>query len=360
MNSWIPNILLIAKDRIRQAIEFLKCKFQIPALASLFAGYTSISVFFYAYHEWHLPWHYIFFLCCFAVLFHSLLFLGIIWIAYQYWKETYHPLYELTAFFGLVVALFFTELLQARLGKLILVSLILLFLLLRVVRQKVLCRILIISISVLTSGLLSFQALQKGEILASYYLYKNKYTFEELDFKKWVIGSEKDFWNPVLEIGFQISPSGSYFFTPEVLDIKERTGIGQLVGVLSSSENDPNRYPSIRIFYFPSFVHFGPNEAKKEMQEYLRALVSKREMEDLQEIVSEENQSYILDSKFWTFYDILRPRYAKTGYILLENRNHDSILLMITENLVKGEKHEDPIQIFLDSIRFSNASQGKE
>ncbi len=80
-------------------------------------------------------------------------------------------------------------------------------------------------------------------------------------------------------------------------------------------------------------------------------------MEDLQEINQKETVDHVLKSKFYTFYDPLRPRYAKTGYILLSTAHHDKILLHITENLEKGEIHETGIKEFLESISFRDPSQ---
>jgi hypothetical protein len=103
---------------------------------------------------------------------------------------------------------------------------------------------------------------------------------------------------------------------------------------------------------------FKESDAQLEFSEYLKLQVNKDLMEDLQEIDQKENLESILNSKFYTFYDPLRPRYATTGFILLETPHHDKILLHITENLERGEIHETSIREILGSIFFRNSTEG--
>lgn len=308
---------------------------------------------FFIYHEFHLPWHYIFVLCLVSLFVGLIITYLSLYLIQLYWKETFHPLIEIGVLILFIFALWLAEVLIFEAGTVFLFIFILIAFFIRILSLAEYARLLLAFCLVASNALISFKALQGAEILSAYLLFKNKYQIEEKDLNQWQVTNTNEYWNEELQFGFNL-PEGMYFFKPEDLTLEDKTGVGQIAGLLSASDNDANRYPFVRIFYFPDYVGFQKEQAVQEFSEFLQIQVSKGDIEDLQEIQQKEIQESILVSKFWTFYDLLRPRYSKTGFMILETRNHDKLLLHITENLEKGEIHEQTIREFLTSIRFSN------
>ncbi|HNH57806.1 MAG TPA: hypothetical protein PK153_23600, partial [Leptospiraceae bacterium] len=54
---------------------------------------------------------------------------------------------------------------------------------------------------------------------------------------------------------------------------------------------------------------------------------------------------------FWTFYDIIRPRYSKTGFYIYPLKEGSYLILDITENLVDKQFHENEIEEIITSIQ---------
>jgi len=341
---------------LREARKNLGNFFRSSLRRNLFLAYTVLSFPFFCYHEAHLPIHYVLGLAFFAWLAGVVLFFLSLAVLQNYWLTIFHPGWEILSWSVFLFSLWLAEVLQFRAGKVFLVLLLSIFLFIRVARIDILAKLLLAGLWIASNGLLSFQTMQGFEVLASYNFYESKYPFQRDSLGNWESEDKKGFWNEKLSLGFDL-PDEMYFFTPEDLGLKEKTGIGQIVGILSSSESDPNRYPSVRLFYLPSYIHFSSKEADQEVFGFLKIQEQKKEIEDLQEIKTEEPVPDNVGSRFWTFYDTMRPRYAKTGYILIETRSHDSLLFHITENLEKGRNHEEPIEVFLKSIRFSNTLQ---
>jgi len=324
--------------------------------ALVILAYACISLPFFIFHEWHLPWNYILFLSIFALVLGGMLIYGTLFLIKSYWLNPYHPLIELIVFIIFILALWTSEIFEFRAGKVFCFILITIFTLVRLVKAEFFLKILIASFLLVGNGLLSFKALQSVEIVSSYFLFKNKYKFEEVNLNEWV-KNDNSYWNEEIKLGFTLNEEFVFYY-PRDLKLENQTGAGQIAGLIGSSDNDPNRYPFIRMFYFPSYVPFELAQASEEISLYLKMQVSKEEIEDLQEIVSEEKTIQNIGSKFWTFFDLLRPRYAKTGFILIENLAHDKILLHITENLEKDQPHEPGLDFILKSFTFSNRPEG--
>ncbi|MCZ8154889.1 MAG: hypothetical protein O9264_02140 [Leptospira sp.] len=322
------------------------------------SAYVMISLPFFIYHEWHLPWHYIIFLSSFAVILGAILIYGTLFLISVYWNEPYHPLIELIVFIIFIFALWMSDIFAFRAGKVFFFLFMGLVFLVRLTKVEFFLKILITSILLLGTSLLSFRGLQYVEVASAYILFKNKYSFEEVDLNKWE-QKESFYWNEEIKVGFTLTED-FILFLPKDLELEEKTGAGQIAGIIGSSDTDPNKYPFIRMFYFPAYVPFEIQEAIQEFSALLKMQVSKQEIEDLQEIVSDEKSILNIGSKFWTFYDTLRPRYAKTGFILVENLHHDKLLLHITENLEKGQNHEAGIESLLKSFVFSDRLDGNE
>jgi len=343
-----------------QARDFLSPFTKGSTLTNLLVAYVVIALPFFVYHEWHLPWHYITLLSLAALICGSVLLLGTLYAIREYWKNPYHPLIEIIAAAVFIFSLWLSEVFHFRAGKVFFFILSFVIILIRVLRMDFYVKVSLATILLVGNGLLSFRALQTVEILFSYVLFKNKFKFEEVDLNSWAKSeTENSYWNDELKLGFKI-PEDFYFFKPEDLNLEQKTGAGQIAGLIASSDTDANRYPFIRMFYFPSYVPFEIDQAAFEVSSYLNMQISKQEIEDLQEISSSETLLPNLGSKFWTFYDSLRPRYAKSGFILIENPNHDKILLHITENLEKGQAHEPGIESVLKSVRFTETEVPSE
>ncbi len=351
-------MLQLIDDLLNQARDFFLKITKGSPTAVVILAYIFISLPFFVYHEWHLPWHYISFLSLFAVILSGLLIYGTLFLVKAYWQEPYHPLIEIAAVSIFIFSLWLSEIFMFRAGNVFFVLFLLLLALVRLLKVDFFVKILFASILILGNGLLSFRGLQGVEIVSSYFLFKNKYKFEEVDLNKWE-KKENQYWNEEIKVGFNLTEE-FIFYLPKDLELENKTGAGQIAGLIGSSDTDPNRYPFIRLFFFPSYVPFELDQAVQEVSLLLKMQVSKQEIEDLQEIVTQEKTIVNIGSKFWTFYDSLRPRYAKTGFILIETLNHDKILMHITENLEKGQDHEPGIETILKSFIFSNTLQSND
>ncbi|EMJ88264.1 hypothetical protein [Leptospira meyeri] len=318
--------------------------------------YSIVAIPFFIYHESHLPWHYIFVLCLISLIVGLFITYVSLYVIQRYWAETFHPFIELGVVVLFIFSLWLAEVLVFEAGTVFLFLLVAIAFLIRVLRLEEYARLLVAACLIASNALIAFKALQGAEVLSAYLLFKNKYQIEEKDLNDWVIKDNNQYWNEELQFGFTL-PQGFYFFKPEDLSLENKTGAGQIAGLLAFSDQDAERYPFVRIFYFPDYLGFQENQAIAEFSEFLKIQVSKGDIEDIQEIQQKELEPSIVTSKFWTFFDLLRPRYAKTGFILVETSNHDKLLFHITENLEKGEIHEQGIREFLSSMRFGNRLQ---
>ncbi len=343
----------------KQARFFFFNFFRQSLLRSFLIAYSVVSIPFFVYHEFHLPFHYIFILTLLTWIVGVSLLVASALLLQSYWKNPFHPLIEMISVSFFILALWLSEVFLFRAGRVFLFMLSSLLFFVRFLKIETFAKLALAGLLISGNGIITFRAMQGFEILASYILYKNKYPFPETKANEWVQKENGFYWNPAISIGFTL-PEEGYFFRPEDLGLADKTGIGQLAGVIGSSDSDPNRYPSVRIFFLPSFIKFSKEEADREMFEYLKTKVSKQEIEDLQEITVKEEIFENVGYRFWTFYDSLRPRFAKTGYILVETPNSDSVLLQITENLEKGKDHEPWMESLLGSIRFSDPFQGND
>ncbi|MCW7491499.1 hypothetical protein ND861_02405 [Leptospira sp. 2 VSF19] len=344
-------------SKIKNHASGFFAKFLAPKTPrNLLILYSIIAIPFFIYHESHLPWHYIFALCIVSLVVGLFITYVSLYIIQRYWVETFHPFIELGVVLVFIFALWLAEVLVFEAGTVFLFLLVAIAFLIRVLHLAEYARLLLAACLIASNALIAFKALQGAEVLSAYLLFKNKYQIEEKDLNHWEITDNNQYWNEELQFGFTL-PEGFYFFKPEDLTMENKTGAGQIAGLLAFSDHDAERYPFVRIFYFPDYLGFQENQAVAEFSEFLKIQVSKGDIEDIQEIQQKELEPFILTSKFWTFYDLLRPRYAKTGFILVDTPNHDKLLLHITENLEKGEIHEQGIREFLSSIRFGNRLQ---
>ncbi|WP_061242713.1 hypothetical protein [Leptospira interrogans] len=342
---------------------------QLSFLRKLYLAYSVIGISFLVLHENHLPILFILLLVSGAFIVASGFFFLISFAFGKLLKQesvkkykigpdsatTYdtiqiflNPFAEITVFIFCIISLFFTDFYSNRSGVIFIVVYCSIGFILRFLESTVFYRISLLGLMILTGGLLSFKILQQGEILTSYLLFKP--TWEQKELTNWEYNLESRILrNSNIQIQLSL-PEDFYFHNPKNLTLKDQTGTGQIAGIISSSETDPNRYPSIRIFYFPEpFLEI--DKIKPEFVKFLDLSVNQGEMVELHEL-GEENFEKRMDGVFWTYYDNLRPRYAKTGFFIASgDKLPDSFLFHISESLVKGRNHEESVEKILQSFK---------
>ncbi|TGN00937.1 hypothetical protein [Leptospira yasudae] len=348
---------------------FLKKLQELSFLQKLYLVYSVIGVSFLILHESHLPVLFILILVLGAYAVATGFFFLISFAFGKLLKEesvkkykigpdsatTYdairillNPIVEAGVFVSCILLLFFTDFYSNRSGIIFIAVYCGVGFILRFLDSSVFYRITLLGLMVLTGGLLSFKALQQAEILTSYLLFKP--TWEQKELTNWSYDSEsRTLKNSDIQVQFSL-PEDFYFHNPKNLTLKDQTGTGQIAGIISSSEIDPNRYPSIRIFYFPEpFLEI--DKIKPEFLKFLDLAINQGEMIEVHEL-GEENFEKRMDGVFWTYYDNLRPRYAKTGFFIASgDKLPDSFLFHISESLVKGRTHEEAVEKILQSFK---------
>jgi hypothetical protein len=205
---------------------------------------------------------------------------------------------------------------------------------------------------VFLSCLTVFYADQKSEELISYLYNKSKYGFNEIEFNDWKIdGRVYTHEHPFIQ--FEL-PNDLYFYPASAIEWDESMGIGKIVSILAYSDRDPNLYPLIKIFYIPNYYSITEQEIREE---FFKALLDRKEKGEFDEIKSiPDVPEGPKDSKgeFYSFYDVLRPRYSKIGYYTVYTNDNDIYLITIQENLEKYGFHEQIIQATLDKLRIEN------
>jgi hypothetical protein len=328
---------------------------KIPISLWLVIGYIVLAFPILVWHEKHLPLLIIILLAITALFFGSILFFISIKIYSKILKHGFHPIYEFFIIVILLIALGVSGFWENSGGRLFIFIFAFLSFILRFAKAKLYYAISMLAMVLLGNGLLSFVVLQKIEVFTAYHIFKSRFQFTEVDLSDWKLDEESSMLtNRSIPIKLKL-PNNLYFHNPSDLGLKEKTGAGQIAGILSFSERDPNSYPFIRIFFFPVYVPVEDSIIKEEVIKYIQFQEKQGELEEVNEI-QPNRQFKFLDripkNAFWTFYDILRPRYAKTGYYFLESNTGSKVLLHITENLEKGQYHEPLIQDVLDSIQL--------
>jgi hypothetical protein len=307
------------------------------------------------WHEKHLPIFYILILSVLTLTLGFILFLASVKIFENILKQGFHPIYEFLVYSILFFALALSGFLDDRAGVVFIFIFIAIVALFRFIKLKLHYGLSILAMLLLSNALLTFVALQKMEIFTAYYLFKNQLQFTEVDLSGWDFKDEtRILSNLSIPIELKI-PEEMFFHNPQDLGLKDKTGIGQIAGIISSSDHDPNSYPFARIFFFPAYVELDEKLVRDEVWKYIQLLVNQGEIEEVNEIQPNLDFKIFKSTpfnNFWTFYDIIRPRYAKTGFYYFQLPNGNKLLIHITENLEKGQYHEIKIQSLLNSIQF--------
>jgi hypothetical protein len=313
--------------------------------------YISLSIPFLAYHEKHLPIWVIIVLCISSLSISLLTFLLSLNLLKFLFKNEFNPFYEISFFtFGILTSHYF-GFLSNEAGILFLFFVVLFFIAFRLLQLRVYYRIILIGVTIFLNGLFSFKFLQYSEIYLFNRNLNSKYQVGAKDFSNWK--NEKSspvYTNEEIPLEFTL-PEEFSFHNPKNLELKEKTGTGHMAGIISSSQNDPNRYPLIRIFYIEKFVNLESNVLKEEFDSILEFEKTQGNMEEIRFLGNHTHPTKKWSGNFWTFYDIIRPRYSKIGYYLIPQEDGSTILINIIENLVENKYHEEKIEEILNSIK---------
>lgn len=313
--------------------------------------YTLLAIPFLYNHEDHLPFFVILILIT-TTLIVSLLtfFLSILALKHLFKKDfiLWQELLFLATIVGTVYGFGFFE---NQAGIIFLVFVLLFFFFYRIIRAVVYYRILLVAMTIFVNGLLTFKYLQFSEIYLFNRSFENKYDTQEKDLTQWSYDEPtRTLKNESLSLSLKL-PKDYFFHNPKTLTMKEKTGSGQIAGILSSAETDPNRYPLVRLFFIPQLIKVDPNTIKEEyisILDFEKHQGNREEIKNLGEHLHPEKK---WQGNFWTFYDIIRPRYSKTGFYIYPLKDESYMIIDITENLIENQFHENEIEEILKSIQ---------
>lgn len=329
--------------------KFTKKFDSLSFLNKILLSYISISIPFLYYHEKHLPIFAVLLLISTTLIISISTFLISIQIIKFLFKNEFNVLYE--AIF-VIISIWIIKLfgfLENQAGVIFLFFVMLIFLFFRFIRLKLYYQILLFGISIFINGLLSFKYLQYSEIFLFNKSLESKYQNETKDFTNWKFDeATRILSNEDIPLKIKL-PTEYIFHNPKDLQIKEKTGTGQVAGILSSSP-DPNRYPLVRFFYVEPLINIEPSAVKEEVFNILNFEKTQGNIEEIKLLGDHIFEPKKWQGTFWTFYDIIRPRYSKTGFYIYTLKDGSSIVISITENLVEGKYHEDSIVEILSSI----------
>ncbi|TGK03072.1 hypothetical protein EHQ53_06350 [Leptospira langatensis] len=339
---------------------------ELSLTQKLFLVYSVFAIYFLLYHEAHLPLFWMIGLALVGYIASGFLFWGIV-VAFRKLETKvelpaifaevgiarpttkFVPWIEASFFLIPVLICFLTGFFENRSGILFLAVYAVLVLLIRLIENKVYYKIGLLGFLILAAGLSSFKALQLTEVWVAYIQFKP--TFEEKDLTNWGFDeSTRSLSNPDLKLSVHL-PEDFYFHNPKDLGLESKTGVGQIAGIISTSETDWSRYPSIRIFYYPQRFE-DDTQLVNDFKKFLDSLLERGDIQEVNELEREsfEDRYY---GKFWTFYDVLRPRYAKTGiFILSKHKEPYTLVFLISESLIKGRRHEESVEKILSSVKI--------
>ncbi|TGM97555.1 hypothetical protein [Leptospira dzoumogneensis] len=339
---------------------------ELSLTKKLFLVYSVFALYFLFYHEAHLPLFWMVGLALIGYLVSGILFWGIVFsfrkletkivlpaifaeVGIERPTIKLVPWVEVGFFAFSVLACWLTGFFENRSGILFLLVYAAGVLSARLIDNKTYYKIGLLGLVILASGLISFKSLQKAEIFVAYSMFKPD--FEQKDLSRWnYIEENRTLHNEDLKLSIHL-PEDFYFHNPQNLNMEEKTGIGQIAGIISSSDSDPNRYPAIKIFFVP-FRFDDESELLSEFKKFLDLQVQRGDIQELNELEREvfEDRYY---GTFWTFYDVLRPRYAKTGmFFLAKHKQPYSLVFIIDESLIKGRRHEESVEKILSSVKI--------
>ena len=314
--------------------------------------FSLVTWFFLIWHEKHLPWLFILLLSSGALLSALILFFLLsLWIKATWHKFTFFQ--QITTLAAVFIVLYLTNFLSARGGWIFISFYLGIAAAFFGLGRKDYYYFAIVGLLVLTLSILTFSVLQYAEAYTSYRLSLARTGLQEETLENWIFDDKtRILQNQQLNLSVLL-PEEMYHFNSSELSVKNKAGVGLLTLAISTSPTDPDRYPGIRLFYLPSSVQFDEAAMHREFTEYLSVQEKKNMLNELKELQPYTDNILKLQGNFWVFYDLLRPRYAKTGYYILPLENKGNLLIHITENLEKESYHEKVIEDIIESIKVS-------
>ncbi|NUM41760.1 MAG: hypothetical protein HUU45_09040, partial [Leptospiraceae bacterium] len=195
--------------------------------------YLFIVFIFIFYHESHLPWFIILLLAFSTLIFTLLLFLFGYGLFRFLFGNKGNLFFEILFLSVLSVVLYTLGFLEYSGGNLFLLIVIAIAFFFKFTNSILYYRISLIGLSILSVGLVTFYYLQANEKFLFYYFNQSKYGEIEKDFTKWKFNeSTKELSNSEIPIKFKL-PESFQFYNPKDLDLKEKTGAGQIAGIIS-------------------------------------------------------------------------------------------------------------------------------
>jgi hypothetical protein len=313
--------------------------------------YTLLAIPFLYNHEDHLPFFVIFILISTTLIVSLATFLLSILSLKQMFRKDFVIWQEALFLFVIIFTVYSFGFFDNQAGVIFLIFVLLFFAFYRIMRAVVYYRIILVGMAIFVNGLLTFKYLQFSEMYLFNRSFQNKYETEEKVFTEWTFDeTTRTLKNETLSLSLKL-PKEYFFHNPKDLKMKEKTGTGQIAGILSSAETDPNRYPLIRLFYIPQLIKVDPDTIKEEYSSILDFEKHQGNMEEIKNLGEHFHSERKWPGNFWTFYDIIRPRYSKTGFYIFPLKDESYLIIDITENLVENQFHENEIEEVLKSLK---------
>lgn len=310
--------------------------------------YLATSFLFIIIHERHLNSFIILLLAVSAFILSGILITFTLYIIREVLNKN-NSLVETGAVLLITIALYFTGFIQHKSGVIFLFFVYAIILIFKLTGLTLYFKTSMIGLLIMANSILTFSFLQFSEVFSVYQINKNRYgkiaeQLETWDFDK----NTRKLTNEALGIELSL-PKEMYFFQPKDLDLNNKTGAGNILLSISSSDKNPSRYPYIRLFYLT--LSMDNNQVNQEFRSYLDILTGRKDIEELKELADHNLLEKNWNGRFWIYYDNIQPRYARTGYYLV-TLNSGKLLIQITENLLKDKYHEDTVADILKSIKI--------
>ncbi|MCB1157373.1 MAG: hypothetical protein KDK45_07710 [Leptospiraceae bacterium] len=318
--------------------------------------YICIVLPFIYYHEAHLPLPVITLLSSLTLIFSAICLIFTIFILRILFQKKTGILNFLQEF--LFVSLVFLLLyiigfLKQRPAVLFIFAYSFIVFLLKLLKEALYYRVALSGYAIFLNVFLSFAFLQFTELYTYRKLQEWRFGETNQRLSEWSFDEKNRLVaNTNLPLYYKL-PVDMFLHKVKDLSSDSRTGVGNLIGLISYSQVDPNLYPYIRFFLIPARYKPEVNKLQKEFEVLLKTKVNRGEIEELKFIGEREYKKKKWKGAFWTFYDRLRPRYSKTGYYLLPLSSGNFIILEIRENLVKESFHQKEIREILKSLTQS-------
>lgn len=329
----------------------LKKYYSLSFLWKIISAYTLLAIPFLYIHESHLPWFVILILIVTTLIVSNSTLFGSILVLKRLFQKDFIIWQEAIYVVSVLLTVYAFGFFENQAGVIFLFFVLLFFLFYRAVRAVVYYRIILVGMAIFVNGLLTFKYLQFSEVYLFNRSIQTKYNTHEKDLTEWKYTEEtRILQNDTIGLSLKL-PKEYFFHNPKDLKMTEKTGTGQIAGILSSSQTDPNRYPLIRLFWVPEYIKVDPSTIQEEYSSILDFEKHQGNMEEIKNLGEKNHPERKWQGNFWTFYDVIRPRYSKTGFYIFPLKEGSFLIIDITENLVENQFHEKDIEEALMSIQ---------